>query len=230
MSVTAESLEAPPTAARFAPRLTAGYLFRGIIRVLIVALLGTALFSLLGWLRLVDDSRNGMAPADSAEMIGTIVETATHNAWPILIILAIADLQLFIWRSGGLSLNSCLVLFPLALAAAGAVFGYAALQHPDIPVGIATRLYVLGGALTLYLTGSFHVWLWQTIERDQPVETTPLWYLGSLCLSGAFLGTMIAWDAPSPLEKVVQDYYRQRWEDRPGEPLPDNLLESNPRA
>lgn len=200
------------------PRLTLHYFLAAVPRVLGATIMAVLGFAPLAYLRLADNARMGSPPMDEREAIATVVFSALLAGLPVLITLVIVECQLLLWRAAGWTFNACLVVFPLALAGLGALLALLVFQAPDEPIDVKTRMFALGGAVVLFLAGSFHLWFWQTWYGEGQ-EATPLgWYIGALWLSSAFLGSMIAWEAPSPFVKAVLEYHGQAWHDRPVNP------------
>ena len=74
--------------------------------------------------------------------------------------------------------------------------------------------------LLFFLAGSLQVWAWQQWTGRATADTPMAWYASALLMTAAFLGSMIAWQAPSPYVREVQRYYQDRWQGRPDPLLP----------
>lgn len=161
----------------------------------------------------------------SGELILAVLAGLAPLLWPFSIVAMIAECQILLLRGVGFSSSSVQVLLPAAFAVIGGVLGNIYFCRPgDVPLPAAgVRLFVLGSAILFYLAASFQIWNWDRWHGMTPTPTPVLWYGILICLVGAFLGSRIAWDAPSPYLREMIEHRERIWD--PAEhPRKENLL------
>ena len=218
--------------ADLSPRtsLNGMYLVGVLMRIVFVAALILGGLSLLEFLKLGVDSRRGLPITIDEASLAHLLAVCLPLLVPIIVALLIAECQIILLRSVRFSTNVCLVLIPASLAVLGGWFGYLFFVD-DPPVAPVDRMFVFGGALVFYLAGSFQMWFWQQQCVANPSPRTPIaWYALALCVAGGFLGSLMAWQGPSPYARSIIDYYHHAWVDRdeyptlPIEPTNDTPL------
>lgn len=192
-----------------------GIYFAGaLMRVAFVACLILGGFTLLEFLRLAVDSRRGIPITVEEISIVHLLYISSPLLVPVLVTLLISECQIIVLRIVGFSANVCLILVPLSLAVLGGLLAVIALVD-DPPVAPVDRLFLFGGALLFFLAGSFQMWCWQQqVLHGQSPGTPITWYALALCIAGGFLGSMMAWQSPSPYQRSIVEYYHQAWMDR----------------
>lgn len=199
--------------------VTPGYFVGAVVRLLFVTVLLLAAFSLLVFLDFEEQTRQGVPIANINEVIASILLAWTLLAVPAGIVVLISEFQLLLLRAARWSISWCAVMVPLSMAIIGGMMGYLLfVAQRDPAPGIAARMFVLGSALAFFLAGSFHVWFYQTWARIELHQTPVGWYAAALVLAGGFLGSMIAWQAPSPYIARVIQYYEETWRERSAYP------------
>lgn len=194
------------------------YLAGAVMRIAFVACLILGGFTLLEFLRLAVDSRRGIPITVEEISIIHLFYISSPLLIPVLVTLVISECQIITLRWVGFSADFCLILVPLSLAILGGILAIIVLVD-DPPVAPVDRLFLFGGALLFFLAGSFQMWCWQQqVLRGQSPGTPIAWYALALCIAGGFLGSMMAWQSPSPYQRSIVDYYQQAWLDRPAYP------------
>jgi hypothetical protein len=139
---------------------------------------------------------------------------------PITIAVVMAESVALLVHGLTKSVSAVVLLVPLAMAILGQLLATAVFVDPEAPDRIADRLFSFGGPLLFFLAGSLQVWAWQEWNGHRIPQTPMAWYASALLLTAGFLGSMIAWHAPSPYVREVNRYYRERWEGKPDPRLP----------
>jgi len=194
------------------------YLVGAVMRIAFVVCLILGGFTLLEFLRLAVESRRGIPITVEEISILHLLYVCSPLWIPVLVTLSISECQIVILRMVGFSANVCLILVPLSLAILGGILCILVFVD-DPPVAPIDRLFLFGGALLFFLAGSFQMWCWQQqVLHGQSPGTPIAWYALALCIAGGFLGSMMAWQSPSPYQRSIIDYYHQAWMDRPAYP------------
>jgi hypothetical protein len=194
--------------------LTAGYLSGACLRVIVVSLLILMGMGLLDLFNLAVQVKSG-TPVMAEELaprvlLGRLLAMALLLAAPVAIAVLLAECELVVMQGAGLSISWILVLVPISLALVGGFFGYLFVLETG-PDHIVLRLFLLGAALLFFLAGSFQLWFWQSWVSIDASDAPRAWYAAVLCLSGGFLGSMIAWQAPSPYIRSILEYHQHAW-------------------
>ena len=196
------------------------YLVGVMIRLAVMVPIVVIGFAFLYGLELVNQEKNGV-PILSFELeLVRLVLLGVMVLVPIF--LGILMAECFIWLIHGVtkSTSSVIAGVPILMGVLGLVLAVAVFVDPEVNDRVADRLFAFGGMLLFFLAGSLQVWAWHQWTSASAVDTPMAWYASALLITAAFLGSMIAWQAPSPYVREVQRYYRDRWQGRPDPILP----------
>lgn len=192
-----------------------------VLRTVTVTILLEISFGLLAYLQLAEQVRLGIPIFDENRAFLEIFVGWLFLLGPVAVAVLLVECLAILLMGMRASPATFVVVVPATLAGFGALFGLLVIVDPDDPViGLSERMLLLGVTLQFFLAGSFQWWLWHQWMRTDDMPTPIGWYGFALTLAGAFLGSMMAWQAPSPYMQSTVRYYDAAWRDRPTETLP----------
>ncbi len=196
------------------------YLIGVVVRVAVMLPIVVIGFALLYGLELVNQEKNGV-PILAVELeLVRLIFLGAIVVVPILLGILMAECFTWLIHAVTKSTSGVVVGIPILMGILGLLLATAVFVDPQANDRVADRLFALGGMLLFFLAGSLQVWAWQQWTGRLTIVTPMAWYASAMLITAAFLGSMIAWQAPSPYVREVQRYYRDRWQGRPDPVLP----------
>lgn len=213
------------------PPLNFHYVIGVLFRLAAVTVLLLAGMALLVYLDFAEQEMQGISIISQDEVIFTLVTAWTFLLSPFLLLVLMAEFEILLLLRTKFGAWWCVVLVPTLMGAVGAAIGYLLFVVDRDPLSsVAARMFVLGTALQFFLAGSFQIWFFQIWTGRAAIPTPVGWYGVALLLAGGFLGSMVAWQAPSPYIARVLEYYQDEWQRRtnyptlPIDPTSDDYL------
>ncbi|MBY0586047.1 hypothetical protein K2X85_02660 [bacterium] len=197
------------------------------IRMAVLVPILVAGFGLLFLLQLGQQIRNGGTVLPGEIRFYHLIALAAVVTAPVIIVVAIGEGSAALLYGMTRSVHAVILGVPLTMGFLGSILAMAVFNDPEIPDSVTDRLFTLGGMLLFFLGGSLQVWAWQQWTQ-RPVPSTPItWYAVALVITAGFLGTMIAWRAPSPYVRAIDQYYQNNWQGKHAPALTPSTLSND---
>jgi hypothetical protein len=196
-----------------------GWIAGFAIRLVLLVPVLIAGVGLLFLLDLDQQVRNGGTVLPAELKFGHLLALAMVLTGPVALVVAIGECAATLLFGMTGSVHAVILGVPMIVGLLGMTLSMSVFIDPASSRPVSDRLFSLGGLLLFFLGGSLQVWAWQQ-WTDRPVRATPMaWYVLALLMTAGFLGTLIAWQAPSPYVRAVKEYYRDHWKGREDPPL-----------